>query len=213
MTSILDLPLELLDELAVDESSYRALLSIPKFARSITPNRRIDFMIKFKHTVEIGFEPSYSFRYLLEIDDYDHLMDEDATLDRTFIIWKRNGKIHRLDGPALTNGAGYELWFRDDKIHRDNYPAFKSSDGELWYKHGKLHREDGPAVIDNVLHCRWYYRNGDPHREDGPACIDKRNNRRGYWKNGEYSRKDWRNKLSKLLRPFRRKKKSIYDYH
>lgn len=40
-------------------------------------------------------------------------------------FWRLDGKLHRIDGPAIIHPNGYEAW----------------------YFMGKLHREDGPALI------------------------------------------------------------------
>jgi hypothetical protein len=42
----------------------------------------------------------------------------------TYVIWCKNGKLHREDGPACNFGAGPE-----------------------WFINGKRHRLDGPAII------------------------------------------------------------------
>jgi hypothetical protein len=75
--------------------------------------------------------------------------------------WRKNGDLHRVNGPAVIYPCGSEEWYQD----------------------GELHREDGPAVIINenykrsLNHADWqtgiilYYRHGERHRLDGPAMI------------------------------------------
>ena len=61
--------------------------------------------------------------------------------------WRLNGKLHRVDGPAVKCSDGYEEWCLNGKKHRVDGPAIKWSDGyESWYLNDKLHRVDGPAV-------------------------------------------------------------------
>ena len=45
-------------------------------------------------------------------------------LDGNKFWYNEQGKLHRVDGPAIK-------WWNGDKA---------------WWSHGKLHREDGPAV-------------------------------------------------------------------
>lgn len=146
MMSILDLPLEMLDELAVDESSYRALLSIPKFARSITPSRRIDFMIKFGHRVHIdGKMPGI----------------------RWYKIVNNKRLTHRRDGPAVESVKSAHI--KHNKIEDDHNG---DSISKTWFINSKLHRDDGPAaIIENYMIS--YCRNGKYHRDnDLPAVIN-----------------------------------------
>ena len=43
--------------------------------------------------------------------------------------------------------SGNKRWYKDGKYHRLDGPAIEYSDGEKrWYKEGNLHREDGPAI-------------------------------------------------------------------
>ena len=51
--------------------------------------------------------------------------------------WFLNGKLHRLDGPAV-------IWPNGDK---------------WWYSNGMIHREDGPAV-EWTSGAKWWYFNG-----------------------------------------------------
>lgn len=51
--------------------------------------------------------------------------------------WWKNGKRHRVDGPAV--------------IHPDGFRA--------WYIHGNLHRVDGPAMIWPNGSNAWYVEN------------------------------------------------------
>jgi len=74
-------------------------------------------------------------------------------------IWCRDGKEHRVGGPA------YIRYKKDGII-----------DVEEYYVDGKLHREKGPAIIeyafdDGAVYTEWYYQDGEAHRDNGPARI------------------------------------------
>lgn len=61
--------------------------------------------------------------------------------------WHEDGKLHRLDGPAVTHPDGTTEWWVNGRRHRSDGPAVASPDGaERWYRNGQLHRTDGPAV-------------------------------------------------------------------
>ena len=80
-----------------------------------------------------------------------------------------DGKLHRVDGPAVTSPSGYEVWWQHGERHRVDGPAITRSNGrQEWYLHDKLHREDGPADITSDGSEEWWYE-GKRHRTDGPA--------------------------------------------
>jgi hypothetical protein len=76
------------------------------------------------------------------------------------IEYKRNGKLHRTDGPALIiNEHKHQcrVWYKNGKLHRDNGPAFDSDLGtKIWYKNGLKHRTDGPAIECKLLGLMWF---------------------------------------------------------
>ena len=85
--------------------------------------------------------------------------------------WRLNGKLHRLDGPAIERADGSEFWFHNGYIHRLDGPAVKFANGNtVWKRHGKFHRLDGPAAEYHGLGKEWW-QNGKRHRLDGPAII------------------------------------------
>jgi hypothetical protein len=62
--------------------------------------------------------------------------------------WWVDGKLHRLDGPALNYANGTQEWWVDGKLHRLDGPAFIWADGrQVWVVNDQYHRTDGPAVI------------------------------------------------------------------
>jgi hypothetical protein len=80
-----------------------------------------------------------------------------------------NGWYHREDGPARIADNGCYIWYRDGKIHRIGGPAIDSPVHSEWWVDGLKHREDGPAV--DALNRKEWWQNGQLHREDGPAII------------------------------------------
>ena len=53
--------------------------------------------------------------------------------------WKLNGKLHRLDGPAVERKSGTNLWFAYGNFHRVDGPALECeySAKNAWYLGGK----------------------------------------------------------------------------
>jgi transcription elongation factor len=51
--------------------------------------------------------------------------------------WRFNGKLHRLDGPAVEDGDGYKAWYVDGKRHRLDGPAVEKGNRKEWWVDGK----------------------------------------------------------------------------
>ncbi len=81
--------------------------------------------------------------------------------DRSGEIWRKNGEIHRLDGPAFSIVTKYGI-------------------NQEWYKDGKHHNENGPAIIDHNIGTTAWMIEGKYHRSDGPAVITKTG--KYYWR-------------------------------
>ena len=46
--------------------------------------------------------------------------------------------LHREDGPAVEDAAGYKAWFINGELHREDGPAVEYADGrESWYINDK----------------------------------------------------------------------------
>jgi hypothetical protein len=108
------MPLEMLDLIAsVDSKAYRALLGLPLFARSLGPDKVVDFMIAFGYSVRIT---------------------------KNYIIWYLHGEPHRNDEPAVERANGNKEWWRFGKLHRVDGPAIKYTNGyKAWYLNGESH--------------------------------------------------------------------------
>ena len=59
------------------------------------------------------------------------------------IYYYKDGKSHRLDGPAVKTTGGTELWYKDGKYHRLDGPAFVWGSGDkYWFIEGKKYTEE-----------------------------------------------------------------------
>jgi hypothetical protein len=55
--------------------------------------------------------------------------------------------------------GGTKQWYKDGKLHRIDGPARELINGnKYWLQHGKLHRLDGPAVEYDCGLKYWFYR-------------------------------------------------------
>lgn len=96
------LPVEILHKIAATSpQAYRAMLSMPPFARSLDSGTVTDYMIHFGHTV---------------------------TVTRDTIVWHYRGRVHRLDGPAFEIVGGAKYWYKHGKFHRIGGPAIEFDD-------------------------------------------------------------------------------------
>jgi hypothetical protein len=82
-------------------------------------------------------------------------------------IWYKNGKYHRLDGPAvIRHVSGEEVWYKNGKLHRINGPSYKRKDGRKeWHINDKLHRLDGPAIITKDGKVEYWINNEQVSKE------------------------------------------------
>lgn len=117
--------------------------------------------------------------------------DYDSDLPCILEIWKKDGVLHRIGGPAITRYAKdsgeitAQEWYENGKRHREDAPAFMQKycgfNVEIWYKDGQEHRENAPALIDKsiesglVINEQWFV-NGHPHRHNGAAIIRREPN-------------------------------------
>lgn len=77
--------------------------------------------------------------------------------DVSFVDYERNGKLHRMDGPASVYSSGNKEWFVNNRLHRIDGPAIEYADGsKVWYNDGKQHRTDGPAYEWSNGSKEWY---------------------------------------------------------
>lgn len=101
-------------------------------------------------------------------------------------VYFKNGKLHRLDGPAVTiywsNQKREQYWFKEGNLHREDGPAYISNHKdngkiqcEKYAIYGGLHRENAPAKIeyglDGLKVKESFFSHGYKHRSTGPAVI------------------------------------------
>lgn len=99
-------------------------------------------------------------------------------------VWELEGKLHRLDGPAVIHLNGDMEWWINGLLHRENGPAIICKDGrEEWRVNGKRHRLDGPAITYPNGLKEWFLENKH-HRLDGPA-VEHQNGIAEWWINGQ----------------------------
>jgi hypothetical protein len=49
-------------------------------------------------------------------------------------FWYQNGKLHRLDGPAVEYADGHKAWCQNGNLHREDGPAIEHANGvKSWY--------------------------------------------------------------------------------
>jgi hypothetical protein len=80
-------------------------------------------------------------------DDYDLLIQRRVDERGNVFYEDRDGRLHRIDGPASEWLDGTKFWFRHGKLHRDNGAAVEwGHGGKEWWIEGKRFRKDGPLT-------------------------------------------------------------------
>jgi len=78
-------------------------------------------------------------------------------IDSETHVYLLNGKLHRIDGPAIECANGDKYWFLNGLHHREDGPALEWANGHKeWYLNGKRHREDGPAYEGADGYKEWH---------------------------------------------------------
>ena len=63
------------------------------------------------------------------------------------VYLNNNGVRHKLYGPSyISLNFDIEAWYKEGKLHRVGGPAYRHKKSKFWCFEGKLHRLDGPAV-------------------------------------------------------------------
>ena len=64
------------------------------------------------------------------------------------IVWFKNGKEHREDGPAFECLSGYKAWFKNGLWHREDGPAREWPNGDkAWYLSGVRYNSEQEWII------------------------------------------------------------------
>jgi len=71
--------------------------------------------------------------------DSESILTEDEYGNK---YWTRkDGKFHRLDGPAVEYNNGHKEWYQNGKLHRLDGPAVEYVDGRKeWWIRNKLYK-------------------------------------------------------------------------
>jgi len=91
----------------------------------------------------------------------DSVMTIDSDGDK---VWKNSdGKLHRLDGPAVEWVNGYKFWYKNGNRHRDgDLPAVEGDDGgKWWWKNGNRHRDGDLPAIERADGTKEWWKNGN----------------------------------------------------
>jgi hypothetical protein len=190
------LPLDILNIIShVSISAHRALLAIPRFARSsLIPRMQENYQTH--HLTHVFNDRNGAECWYLNQEL--HRIDGPAVIDydgRQF--WYLHGRQHRVNGPADISPNGNEFWLHRGHVHRDPSPdgsqpaitIFKNNkiSSQSWWLYGQLHRTDGPALIyynnDGDMSVQVWFQYGQRHRDDGPGRIDL-DGFKEYWLHG-----------------------------
>ena len=98
--------------------------------------------------------------FKLTIEDFFAFDKSEITglflLDTGDKFWFKEGKRHRLDGPAFEPMTGNKFWYKEGKRHRLDGPAIEYSDGsKSWWIEGKQYTEEewkrlSFAILNNL---------------------------------------------------------------
>lgn len=106
-----------------------------------------------------------------------------ANGDRVWMM--NNGKLHRLNGPAVIKPDGTREWWVNGNLHREDGAAVIKPDGtKEWWVDGLPHREDGPAIESSNGLKEWFFE-GKRHCLDGPAVEQHEDGSVQWWINGQ----------------------------
>lgn len=72
-------------------------------------------------------------------------------------VWYNNGKLHRIDGPAVEWSYGTKQWIKNDVLHRIGGPAMEySKGGKIWMLYGIRYYESGyNDLVSNIPLLYW----------------------------------------------------------
>jgi len=98
----------------------------------------------------IGYEPYIVGKERLPLKIHNH---RPARLAKVWIV---DGKVHRVNGPAIEEQDGTKKWIVNDKLHRTGGPAIEYPDGfKEWWQNGKFIKVDYPKLDLLNKYFRW----------------------------------------------------------
>ena len=127
--------------------------------------------------------------------DLDTKLVEGINQFPNVVIYIKDNKLHREDGPAIKWADGSSYWYSLGRLHREHGPAIQIPNpprawGQIrngWYQDGQLHREDGPA-LEFANGDMFWFKDNKIHRDDGPA-IEQNDGTTLWYRNGRLHRK------------------------
>jgi hypothetical protein len=82
-------------------------------------------------------------------------MDNEPTLSINSLgdkTWWLNGRLHRVDGPAIEFGDGTKSWFWHGRYHRVDGPAVEFiSGGKQWWLDNNIYTFDDWFEVNNLI--------------------------------------------------------------
>jgi len=66
--------------------------------------------------------------------------------------WRLNGKVHRVDGPAIIYPKGTKDWYVNGKLHRVDGPAIEWFNGwKVWFVYGNEVTEEQCKLLHDIM--------------------------------------------------------------
>ena len=139
--------------------------------------------------------------------------------------YRKDGLLHREDGPARIYTNGTRQWFKNGFLHRDDGPAVEANyeycNKIVYYQHGKKHNEKGPAYVEvwKFEHVIKYFYDDELHHLQGPAFFinkfswDRTNTKQveqQYYIFGKFLTREKFEKCTKIMKKFIQKCKEKY---
>ena len=74
------------------------------------------------------------------------------------IFYYKNGKRHRLDGPAIELYNGIKEWYKEGKLHRVDSPAIEYINGyKAYYIEGKLINSSSQEEFERIINLKLFW--------------------------------------------------------
>ena len=85
-------------------------------------------------------------------DKYEVLTNSHET------IYCKNGKLHRLDGPAVKYFNGDKYWYKEGNRHRLDGPAIECSNGtKIWYYEDKYIECSSQEEFERIINLKLFW--------------------------------------------------------
>jgi len=72
--------------------------------------------------------------------------------------WVKNGKFHRVDGPAIEDNNGDKFWFKENNRHRIDGPAIEwAGGGKKWYYEDKEIKCESTEEFIRIINMKLFW--------------------------------------------------------